>query len=66
MAWHPAQRLIDQPAAGVAANTGGRGRDARAGPGCFSRGYLLPFEMVSVLLLVAMVGVVLLSKKDLK
>jgi NADH-quinone oxidoreductase subunit J len=28
--------------------------------------YLLPFEVVSVLLLVAMVGVVLLSKKDLR
>jgi len=28
--------------------------------------YLLPFEIVSVLLLVAMVGVVLLSKKGLK
>jgi NADH-quinone oxidoreductase subunit J len=28
--------------------------------------YLLPFELVSVLLLVAIVGVVLLSKKDLK
>jgi NADH-quinone oxidoreductase subunit J len=28
--------------------------------------YVLPFEIVSVLLLVAMVGVVLLSKKDLK
>jgi NADH-quinone oxidoreductase subunit J len=28
--------------------------------------YLLPFEIVSVLLLVAMVGVTLLSKKDLK
>ncbi len=28
--------------------------------------YLLPFEIVSVLLLVAMVGVVLLSKKDVK
>ena len=28
--------------------------------------YLLPFEMLSVLLLVAMVGVILLSKKDLK
>jgi NADH-quinone oxidoreductase subunit J len=28
--------------------------------------YLLPFEVVSVLLLVAMIGVVLLSKKDLK
>jgi NADH-quinone oxidoreductase subunit J len=31
----------------------------------FSR-YLLPFEIISVLLLVAMVGVILLSKKDLK
>ncbi|HYG25008.1 MAG TPA: NADH-quinone oxidoreductase subunit J [Verrucomicrobiae bacterium] len=28
--------------------------------------YVLPFEIVSVLLLVAMVGVILLSKKDLK
>ena len=28
--------------------------------------YLLPFEIVSILLLVAMVGVVLLSKKDLQ
>jgi len=28
--------------------------------------YLLPFEIVSVLLLVAMVGVILLSKKDLR
>jgi NADH-quinone oxidoreductase subunit J len=29
-------------------------------------GYLLPFEILSLLLLVAMVGVILLSKKDLK
>jgi len=28
--------------------------------------YLLPFEIVSILLLVAIVGVVLLSKKQLK
>jgi len=28
--------------------------------------YLLPFEIISVLLLVAMVGMILLSKKDLK
>ena len=28
--------------------------------------YTLPFEVVSILLLVAMVGVILLSKKDLK
>jgi NADH-quinone oxidoreductase subunit J len=30
------------------------------------KNYVLPFEVVSVLLLVAMVGVILLSKKDLK
>jgi NADH-quinone oxidoreductase subunit J len=30
------------------------------------KNYLLPFEIVSLLLLVAMVGVILLSKKDLK
>src|SRR5215469_1833145 len=29
-------------------------------------GYLLPFEIISVLLLVAMVGVILLSKRELK
>jgi len=38
---------------------------ARLGKLLFTR-YLLPFEIVSILLLVAMVGVVLLSKKDLK
>jgi NADH-quinone oxidoreductase subunit J len=32
----------------------------------FTPQYVLPFEIVSILLLVAMVGVVLLSKKDLK
>ena len=32
----------------------------------FSPSYLLPFEIVSVLLLVAMVGVIMLSKKDVK
>lgn len=30
------------------------------------KNYILPFEIVSLLLLVAMVGVILLSKKDLK
>ena len=35
------------------------------GQALFTR-FLLPFEIVSLLLLVAMVGVVLLSKKDLK
>jgi NADH-quinone oxidoreductase subunit J len=28
--------------------------------------YVLPFEVISILLLVAMVGMILLSKKDLK
>jgi len=28
--------------------------------------YVLPFEVVSILLLVAMIGVIFLSKKDLK
>ena len=37
------------------------------GTALFTQGqFLLPFEIVSVLLLVAMVGVILLSKKDLK
>ena len=31
-----------------------------------SPGYLLPFEIVSLILLVAMIGVIILSKKDLK
>jgi NADH-quinone oxidoreductase subunit J len=30
------------------------------------KNYILPFEIVSLLLLVAMIGVILLSKKDLK
>lgn len=43
------------------------GTTALLGQSLFSStGYLLPFEIVSVLLLVAMVGVILLSKKDLK
>jgi NADH-quinone oxidoreductase subunit J len=41
------------------------GSTERLGTLLFTR-YLLPFEIVSVLLLVAMVGVVLLSKKELK
>jgi NADH-quinone oxidoreductase subunit J len=41
------------------------GGTAELGTLLFTR-YLLPFEVVSVLLLVAMIGVVLLSKKDLK
>ncbi len=43
-----------------------KGSDTAAlGKALFTQ-YLLPFEIVSVLLLVAMVGVILLSKKDLK
>lgn len=41
------------------------GSTAPLGKALFTQ-YLLPFEIVSVLLLVAMVGVILLSKKDLK
>jgi NADH-quinone oxidoreductase subunit J len=42
-----------------------QGSTVELGKLLFTR-YLLPFEIVSVLLLVAMIGVVLLSKKDLK
>ena len=41
------------------------GATAPLGKALFTQ-YLLPFEIVSVLLLVAMVGVILLSKKDLR
>jgi NADH-quinone oxidoreductase subunit J len=41
------------------------GATASLGQELFTK-YLLPFEVISVLLLVAMVGVVLLSKKELK
>ena len=41
------------------------GATAPLGTLLFTR-YLLPFEIVSVLLLVAMIGTILLSKKDLK
>jgi NADH-quinone oxidoreductase subunit J len=41
------------------------GGTAALGKLLFSQ-YVLPFEVVSVLLLVAMIGVILLSKKDLK
>jgi NADH-quinone oxidoreductase subunit J len=43
-----------------------RGETIPLGKALFTPQFLLPFEVVSVLLLVAMVGVVLLSKKDLK
>jgi len=43
----------------------GEGGTAALGKLLFSQ-YVLPFEIVSILLLVAMIGVILLSKKDLK
>jgi NADH-quinone oxidoreductase subunit J len=41
------------------------GTVSKLGAELFTR-FLLPFEIVSILLLVAMIGVILLSKKDLK
>ena len=49
----------------VASELTNEGGTAELGKLLFTR-YVLPFEVVSVLLLVAMVGVILLSKKDLK
>src|SRR5215471_9754338 len=51
------------PGAGLPAPTA-EGSTLALGKLLFTQ-YLLPFEIVSVLLLVAMVGVILLSKKDL-
>jgi NADH-quinone oxidoreductase subunit J len=50
---------------GAAAGPGAVGATQPLGKLLFTQ-YLLPFELVSVLLLVAMVGVILLSKRDLK
>ena len=55
--WQPAQFAGLQPAV--------EGATRDLGKLLFTR-YLLPFEIVSLLLLVAMVGVILLSKKDIK
>jgi NADH-quinone oxidoreductase subunit J len=52
-----------RPGAGAVANV--EGSTFELGRLLFTK-YLLPFEIVSILLLVAMVGVVLLSKKDLR
>jgi NADH-quinone oxidoreductase subunit J len=57
-------KLLHAPLGAVASPTI-QGSTVHLGKLLFSE-YLLPFEIVSVLLLVAMVGVVLLSKKDLK
>ena len=50
---------------GASPSPGLEGETILLGKSLFTK-YLLPFEIVSVLLLVAMVGVILLSKKDLK
>ena len=44
------------------------GRTQALGKGLFSHegGFILPFEIVSILLLVAMIGAILLSKKELR
>ncbi len=55
--------LAAKPGEGAIASM--EGSTAELGKLLFTK-YLLPFEIVSILLLVAMVGVVLLSKKDLK
>jgi NADH-quinone oxidoreductase subunit J len=55
--------MAASPGDGAVALTEGHTRELG---GLLFTQYLLPFEIVSVLLLVALVGVVLLSKKDLK
>jgi len=57
-------QLLHSPL-GAVANPTVEGGIVPLGKMLFTR-YLLPFEIVSILLLVGMVGVVLLSKKDLK
>ncbi len=56
---------IGQTTAGIGVQPILEGGTAALGELLFKH-YLLPFEILSVLLLVAMVGVILLSKKDLK
>jgi NADH-quinone oxidoreductase subunit J len=56
--------IINSPLGGEASPTI-EGGTLSLGHLLFTR-YLLPFEIVSVLLLVAMVGVILLSKKEIK
>jgi NADH-quinone oxidoreductase subunit J len=59
-------KVVQDPSlAGKAAKAGFEGGTAALGRELFTN-YLLPFEIVSILLLVAMAGVILLSKKDLK
>ena len=56
--------LVSHPGHGLAAATA-EGATKPLGKLLFTE-FLLPFEIVSVLLLVAMVGAILLSKKELK
>src|SRR5712671_3206744 len=58
-------RALQQSALSANPSPQVEGSTAELGKLLFTQ-YLLPFEIVSVLLLVAMVGVILLSKKDLK
>jgi len=58
-------KIIVQSGIGAGRSPQLDGATAPLGRALFTQ-YLLPFEIVSVLLLVAMVGVILLSKKDLR
>jgi NADH-quinone oxidoreductase subunit J len=59
------EAIFSEPAPGGVAAPALEGATRPLGQMLF-HDYLLPFEILSVLLLVAMVGVILLSKKDLK
>jgi NADH-quinone oxidoreductase subunit J len=56
---------VEKPGAASTAVAALEGETRLLGKTLFSQ-YLLPFEILSLLLLVAMVGAILLSKKDLK
>lgn len=55
----------DKPTGGTLAGTDLVGGTGALGTLLFTR-FVLPFEILSILLLVAMIGVILLSKRDLK
>jgi NADH-quinone oxidoreductase subunit J len=59
------QSLSAEKSLHVQASAAFQGSTAKLGQLLFKQ-YLLPFEIVSIILLVAMVGVVLLSKKEIK
>jgi NADH-quinone oxidoreductase subunit J len=59
-------KAIDRSGGATAAKPTLEGGTSELGRALFTTQYLLPFEVVSLVLLVAMVGVVLLTKKDLK